>query len=889
MDTRTKRGKAIIGLAMAAVMVVALVAMVPTGWAASDADGRGDAYAVHLGEDQVAGNDDDSPVSILAGPEGMLLWGCFQQPPNQNRPAWIRGDPNSDVEEVKTFARVATANGEFDARLFPKSGTYFVDRDNDGIMDRPGAPNGNLDAGEDIILNVNVEPKLEIKLTELNTPYAEITSTTEASRVRIDLTTDLRTDAQVDIVLTRVKDDFQVTFDGTGRALENIWAAEADGGHFDLDRDGVVDPGEYFDIDGDGTVNSDLNNDGDRTDAGEVGADTNNRGFVLDTTGFELGDYKLKVKTDKANADGLELTSNEISFKVVSRTIDIDVPKTEIAVGEDLKFTVITTQRTRIIITTDDAEHTRAVTGEDINPGDNFWQDLDGDGEYEPGTRAAPNEVRWGSNLFPGIRGINDRFCMVTQAMGDPRYTTDANGKFEFVLRFTDDGSYKIRVDDVAGTMHKEVTIKVRERAVTFDMPAKAIIGETLKIKGAITQGTYVDIVIEDANVVIDDVAVDENKEFEEDWDTAGLSKGSYKIEVYIDRVETLNTEVPDRDGDGVESVPDYEDEDDDGSTVIRLIAPGLNAEQPRNVIAEDDEYTIKGIATGVDYVDIVLIGPKGYSSTDPGLGVENGLEIMSSSVTDDEFSEDITMGGAGFDTGRWIALVLSPGRDGTYGDLGVGAGNLDSAPAPCSRADFAGKDQSQIVAMIQDHTMNVAGSDDILVSFTFKVESGYVKLNPIASVTVGEPLNVSGTTNREPETKITISTFTGPTDLPAVIAEVEWPTADEGVFNATIDTTDAVPGTYTLEADDGDGNTDTVTVEIVAVAPTPTPTPTEVTPTPTATPTATIPPTATPAATPTATATPAPTPTPPAPGFEGVFAIAGLLAIAYLVLRKRK
>ena len=66
---------------------------------------------------------------------------------------------------------------------------------------------------------------------------------------------------------------------------------------------------------------------------------------------------------------------------------------------------------------------------------------------------------------------------------------------------------------------------------------------------------------------------------------------------------------------------------------------------------------------------------------------------------------------------------------------------------------------------------------------------------------------------------------------------------------------------------------------------PTPTPTPT-VTPTPT--PTATPTPTPTPTATPTPTPTPTLTPTPTPPGFEVVFAIAGLLAVAYL-LRRRK
>ena len=94
----------------------------------------------------------------------------------------------------------------------------------------------------------------------------------------------------------------------------------------------------------------------------------------------------------------------------------------------------------------------------------------------------------------------------------------------------------------------------------------------------------------------------------------------------------------------------------------------------------------------------------------------------------------------------------------------------------------------------------------------------------------------------------------------------------------------------------DGDGTPDTT--------PTPSPTPTS-----TSTPTITLAPTATPAAaSPTvtpaspapATVTPSPSPTPTPspsasptqrwiPSFEAVFAIAGLLAVAYLVLRKRE
>ena len=62
-----------------------------------------------------------------------------------------------------------------------------------------------------------------------------------------------------------------------------------------------------------------------------------------------------------------------------------------------------------------------------------------------------------------------------------------------------------------------------------------------------------------------------------------------------------------------------------------------------------------------------------------------------------------------------------------------------------------------------------------------------------------------------------------------------------------------------------------------------------EVPPTPTPTPAVT--PTATPTATPSPTPSPTPTPTPKPgiPGYEAVFAIAGLLAVAYLVLRRNR
>ncbi len=570
----------------------------------------------------------------------------------------------------------------------------------------------------------------------------------------------------------------------------------------------------------------------------------------IDTSGFvKSGEYKIWLKTVKEHACGLEIeSSTKESLKIFKEEIKIEAETTEPIEFEDVLFTVRAPPYTIFYFNTTNDEYV------EIDP------DLEDMGDVK-NKNCTGKEV-----YFTG--------------------ETDENGEFKFVASFTEDKSFKFEVNaTIAGEKKEdEITIDVSKAKVTFDVPSKVIIGEKLKIRGSVAAGESVDIAIDDEikESKFNDVTVTDG-EFEVEWDTGSEMPGTVKIKAFID------VDYPIGSDDYPFSIKDIEDyKDEDGFISVKLIKPGLDAEQPRNVVAEDDDYTIEGTATGVDYVDIILIGPKGTASDEVD-DITEGLLITSSSVSDDEFSEDITMED-GVDTGVWTVLVLHPGRDGDYarpaGKAGIGAGELKEA---YEGNGFGGKDRDQIVAIIRDDTVDAVGSDDLLVAFTFKVESPYVRLNPVASVAVGEPLNISGVTNREPDTTITISTFAGPTELPMGIVEVEWPTADEGVFNATIDTSDAVPGTYTLEADDGDGNTDTVTVEIVEAAPTPTPTPTpEATPTPEMTPTPTPPEVATPTPTP-AVATPEATPTPPAPGFEALFAIAGLLAVAYLILRRKK
>ncbi|KAF5430190.1 hypothetical protein C5S39_07975, partial [Candidatus Methanophagaceae archaeon] len=239
-----------------------------------------------------------------------------------------------------------------------------------------------------------------------------------------------------------------------------------------------------------------------------------------------------------------------------------------------------------------------------------------------------------------------------------------------------------------------------------------------------------------------------------------------------------------------------------------------------------------------------------------------------------------------------YLVMVLSPGSDGVWGKTGYprlyNPDNIRDPDTALGEYTLDTRTQEEMLEVIEDMTFL---SDDLLWIGMINVQSPFVILNPIAGVGIGEPLEISGTTNREEGYTIVV-TAKGPTELtPATV-----PTTNR-TFNATLDTTDARIGTYIVRADDGDGNTDEGLVDIGGAQVEEVKKeieegiedikdkigeaidekideklPAEPTPEPTAEP----------------TTEPAPEPE-ATPGFEGVFAIAGLLAIAYLVLKRRK
>ena len=563
----------------------------------------------------------------------------------------------------------------------------------------------------------------------------------------------------------------------------------------------------------------------------------------IDTTNFDVGTYTFQIKTDPAKACGLDAESAVKELKVIKGKIAIEAEPTDVIELKSVRLTVT------------------GVAGDNIKV------------ESSPLSKHV---------IFKG--GVDDTPTDATNQFND---TIDSDGTRTYSVKFNDTGTYTIRVTVVGGPRDGEydtTDITVSEKSVMFDLPPSVAIGEKITIKGTATAGTYVDVFIDDVLYSKLDDLVIEDGEFSKEVTTTEVGMnvpGSVRIKAWIDETNNKPGDAPPT-------------RSADGDTALLLTTPNLTAELSQPVVAIEDDFTITGIAKGSKEVEILCVPPKGgggKSLLDKG---KYGLSPRSASVstTDYTFTKKLTVqedAAAGY----YDIYVLSKGMDGKWGttntgtlygsagcalDVRYGIVNIESP-----NLDIGTKTQEDIKEILVD-LVTGAGSDDLIWIGRLKVESAYVTLNPIASVAVGEPLVVTATTNRKTGHPFVV-TCKGPVELAPQTVPVE-----NGTINATFDTSDAKPGTYTVKADDGDGHTDELTVDIVAAGATPasTPLPTGVTPTPA--PTA-APATATPAP---ATATPVPetpTPTPkPTPGFgASVFTIAGLLAIAYLVLRRRK
>ena len=373
------------------------------------------------------------------------------------------------------------------------------------------------------------------------------------------------------------------------------------------------------------------------------------------------------------------------------------------------------------------------------------------------------------------------------------------------------DNTIKVTVTDGDYTGESDtVDIIVLEKAVVFDLPSTVLIGDKIKIKGTVTSGTYVTVYIDDvlytklANIVIKDA------EFYQEVKTTDIGMnlpGPVRLKAWIDCECHVHT--------GEESTTDKPTWSPDGEgTILVWSPPPLTAYLSVPAVAVEDDFTVFGTAQGQMEVVILSVPPKGgggKSLLDKG---DKGLSPRKASVsmTDDTYSKKMTVQ-EDATAGYYDIYVLCAGMDGEWGttgqeDLEAALDERYGIPS-LTEGVITTKTQAEIEDILED-LVTTPGSDDLMVELRLKVETAYVKLDPVADVTVGEPLVVTGTSNRQ-EGYVIVVTCKGPVELAPHTVKVE-----NGTFGCVFDTTDAVPGMYTVIADDGDGHTDEKTVNIL-------------------------------------------------------------------------
>ena len=192
------------------------------------------------------------------------------------------------------------------------------------------------------------------------------------------------------------------------------------------------------------------------------------------------------------------------------------------------------------------------------------------------------------------------------------------------------------------------------------------------------------------------------------------------------------------------------------GTKTVLLTTGSLIVEISAKSVAQEDSFTVYGTAEGCDFVDIVTIAPKGGSGSgiNPASVPEvPGITHDSSAVSgrDHSYSKALYVDN-GADTGRYLVIVVSPGRNGVYDGLNspdLFGSAFEARYGPIYA--LGSKTQDQILAIVEDATIDAAGSDDLMWIGTIlvgEIETETLTLNPIADVVVGNPLEVTGETS---------------------------------------------------------------------------------------------------------------------------------------------
>lgn len=465
----------------------------------------------------------------------------------------------------------------------------------------------------------------------------------------------------------------------------------------------------------------------------------------------------------------------------------------------------------------------------------------------------------------------------------------------------TKDQKYTLRVVNNGATKSDEISITVTKGGVTVVAQGDQIyyLGEEIKLSGTNTETdtTYLFMVGPNLNSngvmlegdldAVDNLDantfttanVESDDTYKFDWQTSqiDLDAGAYTVYAVSTPVDKGHL------GDSA-----Y------GTVSITIKKPYVSASVSQPTVAKGDKIFIEGTAEGKPAnVQIWILG-------------KNYVKIFSQNIDDDStYKFEFTQGETdNLASGQYFVVVQHPMQNAKFDiekqdnyvynrELGDPADGGLSIFKITGSGSLQGSDAAEaLVQAISDPNV-----DDTYTKLNFIVEEPLIAVDTIGDKHVGDKFTLTGKTNLAVDDEILIEVYSSsfkPTEktqsgeFSGVTGNVKVVKAETGLnkFSMDIDTSSFKVDEYIVMAQ-GITQDATGTALFNLLSGSATPAPTQVvTPVVTA-PVITAPPTAPPTAAPTI-ATPAPTETTKSPGFGALFALAGIMGVAFIVVRRK-
>jgi len=590
----------------------------------------------------------------------------------------------------------------------------------------------------------------------------------------------------------------------------------------------------------------------------------------LDLSKAEAGTYTAVAKWPK-DADFYDkgFDSNAVTFEVRTKAIAISANKDSVVRGNSFTVTITGRSNTLYYLYIKDADL----------PSDEYpW--------IVEGQKGLGDLIPTGATKTPSAVGAN-----VTTTAGGTRsiqFNTNVS---------TDDRQFTIRVEEPGGDRdYDEVKVRVEEGDVTITASGTGVyyIGEEITLSGTCTEGLddKVYLFMTGPNLAKDGVSlVDlepvENKnattfktvEIEADdtwsykWNTADLVKTGRSLDAGGYTIWAV-------------SKPRWKDDLSNANyatTSVHLNTAFLTATSSGATVAKGDELKITGTAMGAPSDVKVWIFGKNY------YGDFGQLKAQTATVeSDGSFEHKLKTGDTkNLAAGQYFVVIQHPMGDGDYGvvENDPADGYINAMAAGMVPVKITGL-QASDAATALINALDSPNIDDTYVKLTFSVAEPYIFIDPIGIKEAGSKFTITGTTNVAVGDKLIVD-VTSAAFGPSKKTEASGFGSVSG--SAVVEKGDGA-NKWSYEVDAADFKPDQYIVKVECIETETTATANfdlvkaeETTPTTVVTTTA-------PAGEVTTTAPAGETTTEPtpAPGFGALVALAGLGAVAFLVLRRK-